>query len=432
MHEGKRWTCGFCGKIYTQKPNYEKHLIVYTDPEDVTCDTCGKLFATPWVLENHKQAMHNNVKHKCDQCNKEYKNPSSLHVHKVMVHKADEAPHKCPTCDVICKSPSDLERHMSRHNKDVQLKCDEEKCTYVGNSEVNLKAHKKRVHIDPHKFKCEEEGCSAGFRDKHGLTRHVNSSAHKNLREFECEICHRSFTRKEGLEEHKVYHNGLRQFKCLEVYCDATHVTQNALKKHYDEQHSTKAQRTRKKEEQRTHDFFLSQKIKFTREKQIDFDSGGSSLCKRFARLDFIVHKLRSDCDVILEVDERQHEGDYQCDSRRCLDVRHATMLKGWKLPQLWFRYNPNAFRLNGVLQVLNKDKREQILLQQMKSQPTPSSEGGVAVVYLFYDVDKDGLLTTQQEPDYPEDFKQFVRTTIVAGDASLSIPMEDKKLNNA
>lgn len=67
---------------------------------------------------------------------------------------------------------------------------------------------------------------------------------------------------------------------------------------------------------------------------------------------------------VLLECDEHQHS-QY---NRRCELVRQAEVSLGFGgLPVHWIRYNPDAFKLNGVTSMITTQERESILLKQLE-----------------------------------------------------------------
>lgn len=130
-----------------------------------------------------------------------------------------------------------------------------------------------------------------------------------------------------------------------------------------------------------------------------------------FAKLDFVFSNLRKECDVIVENDEDAHAHEpRECERSRMLDVRHATLRAGHKRGLLIFRYNPDRFRVGPSPQKILIRDRDQILLMHMKNQDAPPA-GGLAIVYLFYDVDIRGNLLCLEDAD--EEFKALVRPAV-------------------
>ena len=80
---------------------------------------------------------------------------------------------------------------------------------------------------------------------------------------------------------------------------------------------------------------------------------------------------------VLLECDENQHS----IYDQRCELVRQAHVSLGFGgLPVHWIRYNPDSFRLNGVIRMATAQERESILLSQLQQ--------------AFHETDFDHLIT--------------------------------------
>ncbi|XP_055688900.1 transcription factor Sp3 isoform X2 [Lutzomyia longipalpis] len=62
-----------------------------------------------------------------------------------------------------------------------------------------------KLHAGLRPFKCEEVGCSKTFSRKEHLMRHVVSHTGKKM--FSCEFCHKFFSRKDNLNKHKRTHS---------------------------------------------------------------------------------------------------------------------------------------------------------------------------------------------------------------------------------
>jgi hypothetical protein len=111
--------------------------------------------------------------------------------------------------------------------------------------------------------------------------------------------------------------------------------------------------------------------------------------CK-WASIDFIVGV---DGGVaFLEVDENQHK-DYMisCETRRMTTVHESCMLDSAeplrRMPLVFIRYNPHAFRVDGNLVKISKHEREKKLVDFLQTMSVkPSEAGELQVRYAFYD----------------------------------------------
>jgi uncharacterized Zn-finger protein len=61
-----------------------------------------------------------------------------------------------------------------------------------------------RIHNGEKNFQCDFENCSSKFRTSGQLKDHVNS--HFNIKNYKCQICESTFTRKASLTKHFLIH----------------------------------------------------------------------------------------------------------------------------------------------------------------------------------------------------------------------------------
>ena len=103
--------------------------------------------------------------------------------------------------------------------------------------------------------------------------------------------------------------------------------------------------------------------------------------CGRY-RPDFIW--LTNACVVVVEVDETQHKH-YD---RRCELVRMMEISLGYGgAPVHWIRYNPDAFKVDGVTREMKRQERVDILRARLLSAlAAPDFEHLITIEYLFYD----------------------------------------------
>lgn len=109
-------------------------------------------------------------------------------------------------------------------------------------------------------------------------------------------------------------------------------------------------------------------------------------------RVDFIFEMQAG--VVLLECDERQH-----CEYvKRCELVRQAEVALGFGgLPVHWIRYNPDAFKINGITRVTKREERESTLLRHLQMALTRPDFGNfITVTYICYDHPG----TTSTDPD--------------------------------
>jgi hypothetical protein len=143
-----------------------------------------------------------------------------------------------------------------------------------------------------------------------------------------------------------------------------------------------------KKEEEAVSAVLLAHGIVFQREVHIEY-SCISTGYKKSAYLD-IVAEL-PDKRVIFEMDEYQHKRvsySVKCDLARMTNVMAAVACDNNSRPTLWIRFNPNAFKVDGITKGVPRHERYAALLAAMRLsvfRPT-------TILYMYYD-------TQQGEP---------------------------------
>jgi hypothetical protein len=102
---------------------------------------------------------------------------------------------------------------------------------------------------------------------------------------------------------------------------------------------------------------------------------------------------------VILEVDEHQHKHENYI--QRCELVRVSRIVEGYGgIPVHIIRYNPDAFKINGVTRVTKREERLALLrLKLAEAVDRPDLENQIVVQHLWFDQDgpADNFAVTQK-----------------------------------
>ncbi|XP_053620875.1 zinc finger protein 431-like isoform X2 [Plodia interpunctella] len=183
-HQISKNACPKCGKYYTTKEFYIKHVKLCMenkiDPHPLRskivktefCNLCGKGYSTESGLRVHKRFVHGNAKHHvCPQCGKQFTAPSYLKIH--MVTHTGEKNFKCEICKNRFVSKEALLYHTRRHTGEKPYSC----------------------HI------CDEKFVNASTRAEHVKFKHIGPT-------LKCDICSRMFVTANFLRQHvKRHHN---------------------------------------------------------------------------------------------------------------------------------------------------------------------------------------------------------------------------------
>ncbi|XP_067119327.1 zinc finger protein 664-like [Centruroides vittatus] len=184
----------------------------------------------------------------CKICKNQYSNQQDFNDHS----KNNPACNKL-TCDVCFKQFTYITRlrdHKRSHLSEKPFKCDE--CEYSTITKTLLNKH-KRKHSPEQFYKCNY--CDYSTPWKHRLESHLYIKHHtelsstdelppryRDLKKYECELCHKRFRSKYDFEAHMRKHTGHRPFQCDD--CSKTFVHQSSLKSHKLWKHSTQEEFT--------------------------------------------------------------------------------------------------------------------------------------------------------------------------------------------
>jgi hypothetical protein len=118
--------------------------------------------------------------------------------------------------------------------------------------------------------------------------------------------------------------------------------------------------------------------------------------------LDFFIDL--DDRIIILECSEHQHGGyDINMDSLRPLQMMKAFSLRGEQKPIVYMNYNPHAFSVGPKRYDPPRHLRFRLKAALDEYSTKDLSEAPLSVVYLYYDVDKEGDLVAAGTDSFDE-----------------------------
>lgn len=252
--------------------------------ENVFCSDCvpPKPFATKKTLARHVKETHLGVRHKCTHpgCIENFKQITRMKDHVKHEHegkvKVTSKLFVCPRAD--CKSAFEtrqgLEKHIDVHDKVRNFPCTMPGCERGPAKPFSQKGHLVRhvnsVHGLERPHKCPMPGCFKTFAEADNMKKHINSSFHKNIRPYKCEICEVPFTQNTHLESHMVCaHYETRPFHCTREGCTESFNRQDHLANHVYSEHSAEGKPGRKKSEEKLVRFFKEHGIDVKTERKV-------------------------------------------------------------------------------------------------------------------------------------------------------------------
>uniref|UniRef100_A0A2H1W2Z4 SFRICE_007748 n=1 Tax=Spodoptera frugiperda TaxID=7108 RepID=A0A2H1W2Z4_SPOFR len=151
------------------------------------CEACNLKFDNKEQSDNHKKEMHKDDIWICEVCGKKFIHRASHYTH----IKSHQPPNfGCDQCDYKTWHKSDLVKHVRIHAGLKLYQCEFCSTSYYTSS--NLTSHIRRLHMKERLYSCSM--CKRNFFDKTKLNRHLDS--HFDIKRFECNVCHASFTRR--------------------------------------------------------------------------------------------------------------------------------------------------------------------------------------------------------------------------------------------
>ena len=214
-HQHTRYKCYICDQSFKYPGDVERHVKRHRHPK-IHCTVCGIKFWTSQKLAIHEDTTihRNNVikrkKYTCTICGVSFlkrshfkrhtkaKDPCSNREESFDTNKEHDQHvqnrHKIFSCDMCSKSfPSllALENHKETHNKQF-VRCPTCKKRFSNKSEL---LQHKETHISMPCPKCGKRFSQKGNREKHIEQCHTG-------KRFPCDICNKTFVRKDVLLDH--------------------------------------------------------------------------------------------------------------------------------------------------------------------------------------------------------------------------------------
>ncbi|XP_074159694.1 transcription factor IIIA [Sminthopsis crassicaudata] len=229
----KKYFCSFpdCSATYNKAWKLDAHLCKHTGERPFVChyEGCGKAFIRDYHLSRHVLTHTGEKPFVCTAigCDQKFNTKSNLKKH---IDRKHENLHKQYVCDFegcskSFKKHQQLKVHQCQHTNEPLFKCNNEGCGKHFSSPGHLKRHEK-IHEG---YVCRKD-CSFLAKTWTELLKHMKET-HKE--EITCDICGKTFKRKDYLKQHKKIHAPEREVcRCPREGCGRSYTTVFNLQSH--------------------------------------------------------------------------------------------------------------------------------------------------------------------------------------------------------
>lgn len=140
--------CDHCGKKFTDKGNFNLHVLRHSGVKPFECPECGQKEFNRYILNIHIRVKHRGEKpYACQFCDERFVHSTMRSRHENRVHRNKKTPKnfKCNYCDKRYESNYQRAKHEVVHTGERNFHCEVCKVSFTRNS--NLKTHyRSRQH----------------------------------------------------------------------------------------------------------------------------------------------------------------------------------------------------------------------------------------------------------------------------------------------
>ena len=192
--------CCMCPSVFDKFKILQLHM--HTHYRNFICEVCDMGYITRGCLKRHAQT-HVTGKFKCSYCSNTYDTVRKVKSHEAAVHIHKQLRNKCWYCNEKFKNHQKREDHVVEvHGVQSNLiKC--RACEKTFTCKRSLTIHTRRDHLIERRHKCEF--CDKKFFTAPMLRHH--EIVHTGTKNFQCDICLRTYARKKSLKEHMKKHS---------------------------------------------------------------------------------------------------------------------------------------------------------------------------------------------------------------------------------
>lgn len=243
LHSAGNFECKICKLTFPSESKLEKHEYCHlTAATQFECSDCGQSFLGSNAFHQHhcsnKRDSGMETEHSGPPARKSPVACNQAVGEDEEIDVTGEDLHNCPVCSKRFSSQSSLLDHQNKyHPNEKPFKC--ELCGKSYALRRYLKEHKKHRHRQKspiqntapfveNQFKCSQ--CCTMFSTAQDLSLHMRMHAEKEVGEYRCDMCYKSFSQWSLLKQHQESHVGQVVYECTE--CDKAFAFPHLLEEH--------------------------------------------------------------------------------------------------------------------------------------------------------------------------------------------------------
>ncbi|XP_070821809.1 zinc finger protein 1035 [Chaetodon trifascialis] len=240
-HLDSTFECKICKMTFPSGGKLEEHECRHlTSATEFECTECGKSFLGSDAFRQHhcSRQQHKTMENECSNASETTPSPTYHQApgEEEEIDVTGDDLYNCPVCSMQFSSKSYLLEHQNKlHPNEKPFKC--EICGKTFALRRYLKEHERRhrkksaqdtAQSAENKLKCIH--CHTRFNSAQELSLHMRLHAEKEVGEYRCDMCYKSFSQWSLLKQHQESHVGEVVYECTE--CDKAFAFPHLLEEH--------------------------------------------------------------------------------------------------------------------------------------------------------------------------------------------------------